>query len=91
MHREGSESNGFYVLRRQNLSGQFNICMFVVESRAEKRNVLFFYLKRMHKKHMRSCHHNTVVDENAALLHWQSLALPVLIDKKISAQLSIQK
>lgn len=91
MHPEGGESNGFYVLRRQNLSGQFNIGMFVVESRAEKRNVLFFSLKRMEKKSMPSCDHNTVVDRNAALLLWQSLALPVLIDKNISTQLSTQK
>lgn len=46
MHREGGESNGFYVLRRQNLSGQFNIGMFVVKSRTEKSNVLFFLLKK---------------------------------------------
>lgn len=43
MHGEGGESDGFYVLWRQNLSGQFNICMRALSKTEKKREMVFSF------------------------------------------------
>lgn len=83
---------GFMFLRDRDrifLGSLTSACLLLKAE--QKRGICSFLLKKDALKRMCSCDHNKVVDGNAALLLWQSLALPVLIDKKISAQLSTRK